>query len=230
VRFQQLAAMLQPFGPPDLIAHVYSQHGRHREAVGEVEPAECGHRHIDVNRIEIVAKQPFGPAARDEGSDRLLKAGGAFGHQRRAGYELAVHHVLGAQQPLEHRVVLEIAEREIHQLHHTFERLFGVDGECRLLLPEVGIGRLKHRHIELLLAAEIMVQHPDIAFRRLGDLVDPGTRETVLGKFLQCGFHQGGTGARGVAFLGRRGQRFDPLDIIHSRSVLRRGYRRANSA
>ena len=73
-----------------------------------------------------------------------------------------------------------------------------VDLQPLLGLADAAVGVLQHRHVELLLAAEVVVDHPLGGAGALGDLVDAGARVPGLGEDLGGDREQLGAGALGI--------------------------------
>jgi hypothetical protein len=79
-------------------------------------------------------------------------------------------------------VLVEIAEREVDQPHHRRTRREGAQVELLLERADLGIGRLKRRRVEFVLAAEIVVDELLVGLRAPRDLVDARAFETARGE------------------------------------------------
>ena len=79
------------------------------------------------------------------------------------------------------------------------DRVDVVDLQALLGLADAAVGVLQHGQVELLFAAEVVVDHPLGGAGALGDLVDPGARVALLGEHRGGDLEQLGAGAFGVA-------------------------------
>src|SRR5262245_35599811 len=94
---------------------------------------------------------------------------------------------------------------------HLGDRADGVDGvdiidlQVLLRLTDTAVGVLEYGQIELLFAAEVVVDHPLGGAGPLGDLVDASAGVTLLGEYRGGDLEQLGPGALGVAQWFRAG-------------------------
>jgi hypothetical protein len=113
--------------------------------------------------------------------------------------------VLDADQPDEVRVRLVVVEGERGEAPDGLARLEVVDVELLLQRTDPGVGTLQDRDVQLLLAAEVVVDHPLRRARLRGDLVHPGARVAAVGELAGGDVEDLRTRPLGVALpLGRR--------------------------
>ena len=113
--------------------------------------------------------------------------------------ELAAVDVLDRHQPDEGLVVEVVVEGQLGEPAHRHDRVDVVDLQLLLGLADAAVGVLQHGQVELLLAAEVVVDHPLGGAGALGDLVDPGARVARLGEDLGGDGQQLGARALGIA-------------------------------
>ena len=92
--------------------------------------------------------------------------------------------VLDRHKPDKGLVIEVMVEGQLGEPAHRDHRIDVVDLQPLLGLADAAVGVLQHRHVQLLLAAEVVVDHPFGGARPLGDLVDPSARITRLGEHL----------------------------------------------
>ena len=112
---------------------------------------------------------------------------------------LAAVDVLDGHQPDEGLVVDVVVEGELGEPAHRDDRVDVVDLQLLLGLADAAIGVLQDGQVQLLLAAEVVVDHPLRGARALGDLVDPGAGVARFGEDLGGDGEHLGAGALGVA-------------------------------
>ena len=102
------------------------------------------------------------------------------------------------------------------------DRVDVVDLQSLLGLADAAVGVLQHGQVELLLAAEVVVDHPLRGAGALGDLVDARAGVALLGEHRGGDLEQLGAGALGVAqrFRARLGGH-DPRAYWPARRVAR---------
>ena len=59
-----------------------------------------------------------------------------------------------------------------------------LENAARLAIADLSIHAVQNRQIELLFAAEVMVDHSRVAFCRLGNPLDPSTVEAMFSEFV----------------------------------------------
>jgi hypothetical protein len=107
--------------------------------------------------------------------------------------------ILVGQHADEFPVPVEIVEREVDQPGHGVARRQRGEIQFPLARPDVGIGRLERRPVEVVLAAEIIVDKLLVDLGPAGDLVDARPFQAALGE-LDAGCGQDGAACRlGVA-------------------------------
>ena len=142
--------------------------------------------------------------------DALLAAAGQdLVQQRRGGLGqgaqrvqstdvLAAVNVLDRHQADKSLVVKVMIEGQLGEPAHGDGRIDVVDLQPLLGLADAAVGVLQNRHVQLFLAAEVVVDHPLRGAGALGDLVDPRAREPGLGEYLGGDGEQLGAGSLGV--------------------------------
>ena len=92
--------------------------------------------------------------------------------------------VLDRDQPDERRVRVVVVEGQLGDAGVRPRPAAGRRRGSPARPPDAAVGVLEHGAVELLLAAEVVVDHPLRGAGPLGDLVDPGAREALLGEDL----------------------------------------------
>ncbi len=150
-----------------------AEHGFKRVAIGHISETEGGDRDVEIKRINPVAENAFVSAtaqdARDLLQDRSVQRRHVAGGLQVGGAK----QVFGVDQPHEGRIVDVIAEREGDQCSNGLRRLRRVEVEAVLGGANVGVDRLQRGKVQLLLAAEIMVEQRLVGVGTLGDAVHP---------------------------------------------------------
>jgi hypothetical protein len=126
--------------------------------------------------------------------------------------------VLDADQPDEVRVRLVVVEGEAGELPHGLHRVQVLDVELLLEAADADVGPLQDGDVELLLAAEVVVDHPLGRAGLGGDLVDPRPGVAPVGELAGGHVEDLGLSALGVARPGRSGRHLGHgLDLVGQR-------------
>src|SRR5574337_96808 len=189
---------------------VFAEEGRQREPVGSMEISQPGDHQIEVARRQVAAEDALGGAAAEHPVDRADRGGRVLPRLRRLADVLAAVQVLGVEQRDELGIRPVVVQHEAHDLPQRFDRTLGIEVELGLRHVEAVVACLQHREVQALLVAEVVIDHPVVRLRRLGNLLDAPAREAMLGEDL------GGRAQQAFA-RGLRGQ------FAHSRLAPRPG-------
>lgn len=161
------------------VVQVGAKDPRHGVAIGHPVEAERTDQHVHVERLQPGAEHPFRFAAAENLGDALDDRAVDALHQFAAGDVLALVDVLDADDAHEIHVPVVVVEAELHQLLHRLGRRQRAQPQGALDTADVAVELLQHGLVELLLAAEVVIDHPLRGMRALGDGVHPRTREAL---------------------------------------------------
>ena len=153
--------------------------------------------HVELQRIGVAREHAANVPAIEQSADRLEE------RRRRARDDVRLAQVLAAQQVLvaeerdEFRVVAEMRHREIDETAHAGNRVEVLERKPALGQPQLAEHALERGDVELLLAAEVVVDHPHVAAGAARDLVDARADVAVAAEF---------GGARAQHAIARRGR------------------------
>ena len=142
------------------------------------------------------------PASQPRSQDRaehVERGVGQAGEHRRAREVLGAVDVLDADQPDEVRMRLVVVERQPGQLADRLDRVEVLDVELLLEAADEAVRLLQDGDVELLLAAEVVVDHPLGGAGLVGDLVDAGAGVAAVGELPGGDGEDVGPGPLGVA-------------------------------
>jgi hypothetical protein len=122
-----------------------------------MEAAESRYRHVQLNRVKLATKCAAAFTGLDDRAERAFQLCRGLGYALGTAHESALDQVLGLQQPLEVRVLLEVADREDEQLLERAGRIGEVELKFGFLATDIRVGSLDDRKVEALLALEVMV-------------------------------------------------------------------------
>jgi hypothetical protein len=156
-----------------LVEHVDAEDGAERVLVGNPEEAEGADQHVHVDRRRRTAEGAVRVASvQDPGRDR--DGGGIqVGEFRGLRDELTMVDVLDADQADEVRMRLVVVKGQLGERADRGDRLKVVDVQLPFRVPGGRVSTFKDRDVKLLLAGEVVVDHP---LRRPGArryLIDP---------------------------------------------------------
>src|ERR1700733_12217298 len=161
------------------VDEVAPERGQERVLVGHPEEAECADHHVQVDRVAPPPERAGGVTALEyplgRGDHRAVQPAEDLG----LADVLGPVNVLDRDQPDEIRMRLVMVEGELSELSDRRDRVEVIDVELRLDIAEQRIDPLQGRDEELLLAAEVVVDHPLRGARLGGDLVDPRSGKPV---------------------------------------------------
>lgn len=95
--------------------------------------------------------------------------------------------IFRAEQAEEFRMLEKITPGEECQFADAFLRAAVADMQRAFGGADADIGFLEHSEVELLLVAEIMIEHALVGAGALGDRIDASPAHAVFGKFPGCG-------------------------------------------
>ena len=110
-----------------------------------------------------------------------------------------LRQILGVQQRQEFRVAEEIVPGETDQPLDRFRRIEMFQIEPALLDADFLIGAFEHREIEVVLVADVIIEHALVGAGLGRDPVDARAGETMGGKFLLRGLENAKPHALGIA-------------------------------
>jgi hypothetical protein len=122
-----------------LPAHVVLEEGAERVLVGDVEHAERGDRHVDVDRLDVAAERALGLAARDHLAEQVDDRPVERGQRRKALHVAAARLVLGHHQPHEVLVGDVIVVGEVDDAAHRLHRGQVVELEAALGVADLRV-------------------------------------------------------------------------------------------
>src|SRR5580692_5154344 len=200
-----LAVVLAPGG----VEQVDAEDRAEAVPVGHPEEAERADHQVDVDGLGPPLEGAAGVAAledaRDHRDDRAVEGG----DRGRLGDELAVVDVLDRDEADEVGVRLLVIEGELGEGAHRRHRVQMVDVHL-LGRPRGRVRLLEGGDVELLLAAEVVVDHPLGGAGPGGDLVDPRSRVAVARELADRDLEDLPAGALGVPLPFRASRRVTP--------------------
>ncbi len=153
-----------------------------RMAVRHVGEPKGGDGDIEIERIDL-AEYTLGNAAFNYvgylSQDRPVEA-------RDIGRRPQMHgtvQVLGIDHADEGGVLDVVAKRELYEAAYSADGIVRVEFQLILGIADASIEVLHRRNVEVLLAAEVVIDHRLVGTRPLGDAVDPGAADSVGGEF-----------------------------------------------
>ncbi|MOA01776.1 hypothetical protein D3C78_1211980 [compost metagenome] len=151
-------------------------------AVGDAEEAERADQQVQVARLDAGTEDAGGHAAVEDfrhfGEDRLVQRADHL----RLGQVRGVVDVLDADQADEVDVAVVVLEGELDHAAQCRLRVQLVELERRFGGADVAVELLQHGQVELLLAGEVVVDHPLGDVGALGDGIHPRAAQAVLGE------------------------------------------------
>jgi hypothetical protein len=154
---------------------------------------------VHVEGVDVGAEHAGGPAAFQHavqhGDGRAVQVDQP-GH---LGHVLGLLGVLDPDELDERRVGLVVVEGDLGQAADRGDRVQVVDVDGALGQADLRVRAFQHRQVELLLAAEVVVDHPFRGAGPVGDLVDPGAAVAAEGELVGGHVEQLRAGALGVA-------------------------------
>jgi len=169
--------------------HVDVEHARERVAVGDVVKAERADRHVELDRIDVVAEHAFLLAAVEDPPGRVDRRDIQLADDLRLLEKRPVVQVLVHDDPHGVGVGVVMVERAAHELAERFVRRPRLEVEPELDAAQPSVGGLEHREVERLLATEVVVDHALAGPGARGDLVDARPAEAVARELLGRDFH-----------------------------------------
>ena len=107
--------------------------------------------------------------------------------------------IFGVQQRQELRVANEIIPGEVDQARNGLRRIEMLQIEPALFGPYLLVGAFQHREVEIVLLADVIIQHALVSAGFGRDPVDPRAGEAVGGKFLFRGLENAKPHPLGIA-------------------------------
>ena len=153
-----------------------------RVPVRDAEHAEGADHHVQVDGVDVAPEDAPRPG-RARGCARAVDRGRAeFAIAGDSAMCSRAVDVLDADEPDEVRVRLVVVERQLGERRRAATRVEVLDVDLLLGLPDLRVGALQHGDEQLLLAAEVVVDHALRRAHALGDLVHARARVAVLGE------------------------------------------------
>src|SRR5579875_318755 len=131
-----------------------------RVLVGDAEDAEGADHHVEVDRVDLGGERASGATALQDRRDQLDRRGVEAGEALGAAQVLGPMDVLDAHEADEVRVRLVVVEGELGEAADCGDRVEVLDVDRLLGIADRGVGTLQDLDVELLLAAEVVVDHP----------------------------------------------------------------------
>ncbi len=160
-------------------------------------------RDIEILGVDIRVEQALGLAAREDGAQRVEQRLRHAGDDFRAPHHAPHHQVLAHDEADEIGIGGEEVEGQRDELAHRRDRVLMGDIEHLLALAYDLVGGFQRGEVEVVLAAEIMVDHADIDVGRHRDAVDAAAAIAVLGELGHRHIEDALARRHGIA-LGRR--------------------------
>jgi len=166
-------------------AHLPLEDGRERVLVGDVEHAERGDRLVDLDGVHVLPEAAPALAALEDALDRVDDGPVERAHDGRLLQVPAPRLVLRHDQPHEALVLEVVGVGELHDATDRVHRGKVIQIETALRLADVRVDLLQHGQVDLLLAAEVVV---DECARGVGpgrDRVHARALEPARGELLE---------------------------------------------
>ncbi len=197
------------------LAHVALKDGGERVPVRDVEHPQRRDRHVNIDGIDVHAEAAFALAARDHAPEPVDDGAIERAHGRRLLEMTALGLVLGHDEPHEALVIEVVVVGELDDAPDRLRRLQMVQVEEALGMADLGVHMFQHRQVQLLLAAEVVVDQRARRVRARGDGVHAGALEAARGEFVDRRLHDAGAvGFRRLGLAHRRGARGDLHDAL----------------
>ena len=155
--------------------------------VAQVEVGDAGDRDVELDRIDAGPEQAaLGASLQD------VRNGGDEGRMQRANAARALQvagpvQVLAVEQDRERRVLDVVVPGERDEAADRLRRLDLGQVQVLLLAADLLVGALEDREEQILLLAELVVEHPLVDAGAFGDPVHPRTTEAIAGELVGGG-------------------------------------------
>ena len=171
-------------GLPARIGQVLAHDNPKCRAVVQVVGRQCHDAKVQLHGVGFACKRPRSKTPVDQLADGRDQGLGHVADHLGAFDILAPQQIFIARHLEETRVVGEIIVGEFHQLPGRGHRITAAKIQPCFLVPDRCKHAVERGNIQLLFAAEVMIDHPRIAFRCIGDPFDPRAVKPVLCEFL----------------------------------------------
>src|SRR6185369_4155365 len=155
-----------------------------RVSVGKIEAAQAGDHDVEAHWIHIAPEYAGVRPALEQPADHLEQRRAQFRNRCRPGEVAALMQVLAVQEANEFRMGKLKAPRELDQPAHAIRRLRLIEFETLLGLAYDLVGAFEHRQEQVVLAAEVVIEHPHVDAGLRGDPVDTRSTQTRIRKLL----------------------------------------------
>src|SRR5579875_2721511 len=154
--------------------------------IGEVEEAERRDGNVELGWIDPVAEHAGATPALEQVVDETEERRMQLAHTGRPTQVFRAVEVFPDEKRDKLGMFGAVADAEFDQPTHPFARRQSMDVELPFLAANVGIGLLENRKPKRFLVPEVMIKHALAHACPVGDLVDPGSGETLGGKLRCC--------------------------------------------
>ena len=187
------------------LQHVPAEDGAEGVAVGDPEEAERADHHVHVNGVHVIAEHALRPPGRQDLVEQRDHRPAEVDELGEFLDVLGIVDVLDADEPDEVRMRLMVVDGDLGDATQRGDRVGIVHPDVAFGRADPGVGPLQHRDVELLLAAEVVIDHAFGRPRQRGDVIDPRPVVAAGGELGRRDVEDLGPGPGGVANpVGRR--------------------------